>query len=567
MTVIWALAYGLPRGTKSGGTLLQNLFVQELKSLSVEVHIFEITSRHRALEFVGELSAASIRNDESTRSNEGGTHLKHTDRLVVVMDGISAFWCGPKLLSKIRILSNVGCLCSFVHFPFSASHWYQREAWLQSVDGLEVNKNYSSGENLNELRKYETALLSVFQKHIVVGHTCRTALTEMMISDEKLYTIDVPMSSLAHEKSLLCEKKRSRIDGNKVASTKNARNIQFVTVGTVCARKNQAVLVRALHSVAAKYNLGVDRRVNSTTSTIAQPVSVHLSLCIIGDTTQDPEYVLEVEKLVLAAAAGIDAGATATMTTRYAEGIASSHLSRPSPPRQPFQVSVHFTGALAPAAVLDWVARADAFLFASRFESYGIAPLEAALLGVPIVATRSGIFAEHLFEDATIWVKHEERGPMNKINGTSPSDANEVEEGEKINGYGAINGSSEVIDIKEEVPQWERALESFLQSLGVLACDHTVKLSNEHAFNMSSKLGDASASAVSSVLSEPRETFVQSDSQPTAMLATLQGNKPKLQQAEALVEQMRHARERYHPGRFTALVEAIRADFEASIFV
>ena len=144
MTAIWALAYGLPRGTKSGGTLLQNLFVQELKSLSVEVHIFEITSRRRALEFVDELSAASIRNDSKARSNEGGTHLKHTDRLVVVMDGISAFWCGPKLLSKIRILPNVGCLCGFVHFPFSASHWYQCEAWLQSIDGLEVNKNYSS---------------------------------------------------------------------------------------------------------------------------------------------------------------------------------------------------------------------------------------------------------------------------------------------------------------------------------------------------------------------------------------------------------------------------------------
>ena len=60
---------------------------------------------------------------------------------------------------------------------------------------------------------------------------------------------------------------------------------------------------------------------------------------------------------------------------------------------------------------------------------------------------------------------------------------------------------------------------------------------------------------------------MQSDSQPTAMLATLQGNKPKLQQAEALVEQIATRARQYHPGRFTALVEAIRADFEASIFV
>ena len=105
------------------------------------------------------------------------------------------------------------------------------------------------------------------------------------------------------------------------------------------------------------------------------------------------------------------------------------------------------TGALSPKAALSAVARSDAFLFASRFESYGIAPLEASLLGVPIVAVPCGAFADRLIPESTIWVNNKEKEEEEEKKEKDKSDIRN-QEGDD-----------------EETRQWEAALGELLRRL------------------------------------------------------------------------------------------------------
>jgi glycosyltransferase involved in cell wall biosynthesis len=51
---------------------------------------------------------------------------------------------------------------------------------------------------------------------------------------------------------------------------------------------------------------------------------------------------------------------------------------------------VSFTGALAPAAVRDYLARADVMIFPAQGEGFGLAAAEALMAGVPVVACWDG---------------------------------------------------------------------------------------------------------------------------------------------------------------------------------
>jgi glycosyltransferase involved in cell wall biosynthesis len=71
-------------------------------------------------------------------------------------------------------------------------------------------------------------------------------------------------------------------------------------------------------------------------------------------------------------------------------------------------LTVSFLGAMSQEDTLMKMHRCDAFLFASNFESYGLAPLEAATIGVPLITTACGVLPALLRENSTIWVDREQ---------------------------------------------------------------------------------------------------------------------------------------------------------------
>lgn len=60
---------------------------------------------------------------------------------------------------------------------------------------------------------------------------------------------------------------------------------------------------------------------------------------------------------------------------------------------------VHFVGELSPARVGDLLAALDVFVFPSRSETFGLAAVEAAGVGVPIVAARLAVLEDVLSHD------------------------------------------------------------------------------------------------------------------------------------------------------------------------
>jgi glycosyltransferase involved in cell wall biosynthesis len=57
---------------------------------------------------------------------------------------------------------------------------------------------------------------------------------------------------------------------------------------------------------------------------------------------------------------------------------------------------LHFVGELAPTAVGDFLAALDAFVFPSASETFGLAAIEAAQVGVPVIANRLPVLEEVL---------------------------------------------------------------------------------------------------------------------------------------------------------------------------
>jgi glycosyltransferase involved in cell wall biosynthesis len=61
---------------------------------------------------------------------------------------------------------------------------------------------------------------------------------------------------------------------------------------------------------------------------------------------------------------------------------------------------LHFVGELAPIAVGDFLAALDVFVFPSISETFGLAAIEAAQVGVPVVANRLAVLEEVLAVDS-----------------------------------------------------------------------------------------------------------------------------------------------------------------------
>jgi len=146
-----------------------------------------------------------------------------------------------------------------------------------------------------------------------------------------------------------------QIYARRMASKKTKRqNLIFVSVGTLSRRKNQHILIRALSLLVS-------------TNKLVKP-----RLLLIGSVEIEPSYAKEVRALA----------------------------------KECSTVDVEITGPLSIQETHERVVKGDCALFPSQFESFGMAAVEAACMGIPVI---SSIHAapRDMLPESTVWVDSE----------------------------------------------------------------------------------------------------------------------------------------------------------------
>lgn len=259
------------------------------------------------------------------------------------------------------------------------------------------------------LREEETRLFGHLDKIVAVGTPCRSLLTDRHgVSESALILLEptfatlppplTPMSisvpkeaylsgcagsdaiaALPGDRSLEPEfhdRDRRRYsapfsascDGNDELLHKPRSSLRFVTVGTLCTRKGQLELVEALGAACSAHPRELSGSV----------------LTLIGGDGSDPAY--------------------ASAVRNAAKNI--NNKNKKPYPGDP-SIEVHVLGSLPRDSTLERLSESDAFLLNSSFESWGVAPVEAALQGIPVVTTRVGALEQSLPSSATLWVGRE----------------------------------------------------------------------------------------------------------------------------------------------------------------
>lgn len=237
------------------------------------------------------------------------------------------------------------------------------------------------------LRSEETRLFGLLDKIIVVGEPCRSLLTTSYgVPEAKIILLEPTLSApsprvssggavlsttpgdllgLGVESSktseLAPERETNCARTSAAASTAPRHRLRFVSVGTLSPRKDQLGLVTALSAACAAH----PKELGGAT------------LTLIGSAGADPAY-----------AAAVRAAADAANAANANGG----------------RFEVRLPGALPHDKTLESLIGSDAFLFNSRFESWAVAPVEAALRGVPVLSTRVGALGESLPPESTMWV-------------------------------------------------------------------------------------------------------------------------------------------------------------------
>jgi len=137
----------------------------------------------------------------------------------------------------------------------------------------------------------------------------------------------------------------------RIASKRPGGSFTFVSVGTLSRRKNQLILIRALSELVSKNRLTKPR------------------LLLIGSIEMEPTYTAEVRA-----------------------------LARKYP-----KLNIEITGPLPIQETHRRIAQSDCALFPSQFESFGMASVEAACIGIPIISSREAA-PRDMLPESTLWV-------------------------------------------------------------------------------------------------------------------------------------------------------------------
>lgn len=262
--------------------------------------------------------------------------------------------------------------------------FYREEPWLKAAlpeDMLAC---------ADRLRDEETRLFGLLDRIIVVGDPCRSLLvskhsvpaTSVLLLEP---TIPAPRPGILQS---LPGEATAALHGRNIDEGSSFR---FVSVGTLCPRKGQLELVAALKAACVAY----PEELGGST------------LTLIGGQGGDPDYAAKV--LAAATKSFSDSSDSSTNT----DGGCDTNSRR---------LEVLLLGSLPHEETLDCVAASDAFLLNSSLESWAVAPVEAALRGVPIITTRVGALSESLPPKSTIWVGGR-KGVRNGVDASASSTA------------------------------------------------------------------------------------------------------------------------------------------------
>eukprot|EP00903_Cladosiphon_okamuranus_P007058 g6861.t1 len=397
--------YGLPPDSSTGGCVVQRSFEEDLRAapgvVSVNVHVasdpasaervFRLLQQQEEEEDEGEVGVCGAGNEK------GGEPRSR----VLIIDGIALLFLRERLheLRSPRSANDGGggtrrgrrVLAGFVHCPFSEP-FYREEPWLRAA----LPEHMLLDKDGGGIRAEETRLFGLFDKIIAVGAPCRGLLTsdygvpeDTIVVLEPKFKTSVPAAASAGVAGTHApDGATADVLPATGAAEVSAELLppRFVSVGTLCPRKGQLALVDALRAACH-----------------AHPAELGGSvLTLVGGDGGDQAYAGAVRAAAAAAAA-----AAVDDDGRNRDDDDDGRRGRRAGLR------VRVLGSLSHAETLETVAAGDAFLLNSCLESWAVAPVEAALRGLPVLSTRVGWLRQALPAESTIWVGssgHAEQG-------------------------------------------------------------------------------------------------------------------------------------------------------------
>mmetsp|Transcript_11658 Transcript_11658/g.15110 ORF Transcript_11658/g.15110 Transcript_11658/m.15110 type:complete len:629 (+) Transcript_11658:270-2156(+) len=309
-----SFVYGLDFQCPTGGCVLQNNLYDLLRGQGIEISRYANDDEEKCKQFASWIL-------EKTQN-----HSKH----MVIFDGI-ALIRSRKLMSRLRN-NFMGKIIALVHSPFSQP-CYCDESWLKEVMGGTTN-----------LFDEEMRLFRLVDNIIAVGNQTHKLMQETYgIRKDKVIGL-FPFLS-AHNMNLMKNQLSQR-----PSTTEPTSRIHFISVGSICKRKNQHEILDAVHRLSTR-------------------TSCELKLTLIGDISSEASYYEDLVKI-----------------------------------KEKSPIQVDFTGSLEWNEAMGKVSQADCFLFASQHESFGLAPVEAAICGIPVISVCMDSLREVLSPETTLWV-------------------------------------------------------------------------------------------------------------------------------------------------------------------
>lgn len=243
--------------------------------------------------------------------------------------------------------------------------FYRQEPWLRAA----VPEHMLVDEHGAALHAEESRLFGLFDKIIATGAPCRSLLTaDYGVAEDAVVLLEPTFATLPTTPFAAAG---AGVNGPAGGGGPVEFPPRFVSVGTLCPRKGQLALIDALRAACASHPKELGGSV----------------LTLIGDDGGDHS----------------DAEAVRSAATASVTGGGSSD-EKEGESRRDGRLEVRLLGPLPHGETLEHVSGSDAFLLNSSLESWAIAPVEAALRGVPVLSTRVGSLARSLPLESTIWV-------------------------------------------------------------------------------------------------------------------------------------------------------------------